>query len=166
MPRFTRRELAALGGTTLLGAAVVVTAVAGQMRAAVSLVGVLLVVLAALVIRNNRALLRTRRALDWLSRPAPASPPAPADSQPAPADSLPETFEQMRADVESVLKGLQRDIESVRFGQTMVAQTTGQVARDVAALGERHDALETMIASLRGAGPSGAPATRDDLPEL
>lgn len=159
MPRFTRRELVALAGTTLLGAAVVVTAAVGQMRAAVSLIGVLLVILSALVVRNNRALVRNRRALDWLSRPAPVSPAEPADS-------LPEVFEQMRADLDSSLKGLQRDLETVRFGQTTVSQTAGRMARDVADLAERHEALETMIASMRGTGPTGAPATRDDLPRL
>ena len=152
MARLTPREIVALGATTLLGAAVVVTAAAGQTRAALALVGVLLAALAVLVVRNNRAIIRTRRALDWLARPVSTSPAAP---------TLPEPLERMVTEIDSVLKGLQRDLESIRFGQTVITQTTGTAARELTALAERHDELEAIIIALRDASVSGAPVSRD-----
>ncbi len=150
MARLTRRETIALGATTLLSAAVVVTALVGQTRAALALTGVVLGAIAVLVVRNNRAISRTRRALDWLARPTPTSTTS--------APPLPEPFEQMLADVDSVLKGLQRDLETIRFGQTVLTQTTGGVARDLADLSERHDELEVVLMALRDATVSHAGA--------
>ncbi|MDA8440116.1 MAG: hypothetical protein M0Z51_14830 [Propionibacterium sp.] len=152
MARLTPREIVALGASTLLGTAGVVTAATGQTRAALALMSVLLVAIVVLVIRNNRAIVRNRRALDWLARPAPTSTAAP---------SLPEPLEQMVAEVDSTLKSLQRDLESIRFGQTVLTQTTGTAARDLAALAARYDDLEAMIVALRDATVSCAPVSRD-----
>lgn len=182
MARITRREATALAGAAVIGCSVAVTAALGQTQASLALTGILLALLGAMILANHRAITTTRTRLDDtrhnITDAAQALQGVAATTAYGTAlddlsrsmaslnERLERTSGQVLADTESTLEGLRRELETVRFGQTMISQATGRIAADLEALVQRFEPAEgTIVSAMSAEGGPQRPDSQDDTPQ-